>query len=139
MAFLPYNPLADPKQYFAQGVGNVLGGVLDRYQKKQRGLDIQDIGAQFGVRLPQARTSYMQQLQASLLPSQIMSPLQQTQRRHIKAQTRALGKPKQEQLLYRDAQGKMRMARIPETELSATVDQIIEQGGTIDTSKSNGI
>ena len=39
-----YNPQADPKQYMAQMIQNMLGGVFEQYERKRRTTDLQAIG-----------------------------------------------------------------------------------------------
>jgi len=86
MQYIPYQASADPRQYYAQGLGNLFGGFLG---KSQRGMQAQDLSnlalyMSSGMKsFPNLRTQFGQQLAASLMgrmaqpttPSQMLNQL----------------------------------------------------------------
>jgi len=156
----PYNPDSDWRTYFAQGIANMIGGLMQGQERKLQGQDIQNINqyqTNMGMagqaaeasglpdipnwpgarpQLPIAKTDIGQQLITSLLMGQLQTPIQKAQAEKYRAEAKVADRGKLEKLIYRDAQGKMRIAKVRERELPMVVDQIIEQGGTIDTTKS---
>jgi len=148
---IPYNPQTDPKAMFAQGFSNMLGGAqqgLDRRRiakfaetlgADDTAIQILSKGLKSGID-PQTAMAIGALKQKSLMSIPQLRA-QEATRMGARPGTRefeniAEGPEKEERIIYKDAQDKTRMIRAAGSDLPAIVDQIIEQGGTIDTTKS---
>jgi len=150
LGHIAYDAATDPKAYFAQGLQNYLGGLNQQLESRRFGKALtesdspalQELGQLvLGGRIPPQQAIAMSSLMQKLTPTIEQLRAQKAVETGAEPGTRefediAEGPEKEERITYKDAQGKTRMIRAPESELPTVVDQIIEEGGSIDTAKS---